>query len=288
MIERRPSPTPETFLAQYLVPHRPVVLTDAMDGWQARTTWTPAVFRERFGAKLVQVYDDLFKLTSLTSLAQYLDRYFGAPPDAPRPSGPVPYVRWYTRLKAIDRFPWADEIFRQLHEEWSLPPFLPEDGYLMPFCPPGRRISPNTTPFPARGLFISARGCCTRLHKDPWQSDAVLCQLHGRKRFVLYEPTQAPFLTQGTEVVDIDAPDLERFPRFPEARPFADFELSPGEVLLIPQGWYHQADTLSDSISLTWNFVHQATWPDFARYLASDPPRTELDTITYFSGPHES
>jgi hypothetical protein len=32
------------------------------------------------------------------------------------------------------------------------------------------------------------RGCQTRLHVDVWHTDAWLCMLEGRKKFVMYHP----------------------------------------------------------------------------------------------------
>lgn len=45
----------------------------------------------------------------------------------------------------------------------------------------------------------------------------------GRKRVVLFAPSDAPCLyvaSSSSAVVDIDAPDLQRFPRFAHTRPF--------------------------------------------------------------------
>ncbi len=53
-IERRSGLSFEAFRSEYLLPRRPVIVTDAMDGWRARREWSPAYFRERFGDRTVE------------------------------------------------------------------------------------------------------------------------------------------------------------------------------------------------------------------------------------------
>ena len=97
----------------------------------------------------------------------------------------------------------------------------------------------------------------------------------------MYEPTQASFLTAGGKSVDVEAPDLRTFPDFPRARVAVRDTLRPGEILLVPAGWFHHFKSTSDSISLTWNFVHACRLAEFLSYLASGPPDSELKQLTY-------
>lgn len=54
--------------------------------------------------------------------------------------------------------------------------------------------------------------------------------------------------------VDVENPDLEKFPRFAKA-PFLSCVLCPGEILFIPVKYWHyvQALDLSFSISFWWS-----------------------------------
>jgi Cupin-like domain len=275
--------TVETFVSEYLRRNRPVIVTDAMRDWPALKQWTPDHLSNRFGHEKVQVYGDLFRLIGITSLSDYLTKYFGRDDPAGAAPGPrvVPYVRWYSHLVADDRVPWADEIFRQLRDDWSRPSFFPAHSFALPHCLPSDSVDPSRDWFPARGLFISAKGGRTRLHADPWSSDALLCQVYGQKDFVLYDPTQAEYLTTGGRSVDVEAPDLQMFPDFPRARESGRDTLHPGEILLVPAGWHHHFTSASDSISLTWNFVHLCRSGDFLSYLAMGPPETELKQLAY-------
>jgi len=81
-------------------------------------------------------------------------------------------------------------------------------------------------------------------------------------------------------VVDPDRPDDRRFPRWREARPELDEILQPGDTIFIPAGWYHSAIALTDSVSITWNFVHEIHERRFSSYLraggSADP------TVAFF------
>ncbi|XP_036926780.1 bifunctional peptidase and arginyl-hydroxylase JMJD5 isoform X3 [Sturnira hondurensis] len=66
----------------------------------------------------------------------------------------------------------------------------------------------------------------------------------------LHQDPQQNFLVQ----VDVENPDLEKFPRFAEA-PFLSCVLSPGEILFIPVKYWHyvRALDLSFSVSFWWS-----------------------------------
>jgi hypothetical protein len=274
--------TVDTFVSEYLQKNRPVIVTDAMRHWAALREWTPGQLANRFGDEQVQVYGDLFRLIGITSLSEYLAKYFGRSVTSGDARGSfVPYVRWYSHLVDDDRVPWADEVFKQIKDDWGRPSFFPSNSFVLPHCDASDTIDPSRDWFPARGLFISAKGARTRLHADPWASDALLCQVYGQKDFVMYDPSQAPYLTKGGKSVDVEAPDLQMFPDFPQAREILRDTLQPGEILLVPAGWYHHFKSTSDSISLTWNFVHECRLPEFMSYLAAGPQENELKQLAY-------
>jgi hypothetical protein len=276
-IERVERLDPQVFLARYMLPNRPVIVVDAMATWAAPARWTPQYLSQTLGDLEVQVYDSLFGLVNVSTLAEYLEANFDRP--AAHPSSE--YVRWYSRLKDVD-FCWADEAFAALQPDWQTPYFLPEDGYVIPGA--GSRVSAQSSLFPYRGLFISGRGACTRLHRDPWTTAAVLCQFHGEKELVMYEPSQAAHLMKGREFADIRRPDPRAFPCMHLTRPSYEDVLRPGEVLFIPSQWLHHVNSLTDSISVTWNFVHASGQQRLLDHLHQDPADPELDVLRFFMG----
>lgn len=126
-------------------------------------------------------------------------------------------------------------------------------------------------------LYCGKEGYTTPLRYDLQEN--IFTQLYGRKRVRLFSPnwwhalypypTGHPFDRQsqitlpsepGCSVLDSEQ-DRFRFPAFGTA--FNDggmielfTDLEPGEVLYIPQYWFHQTEGLTDSISLSWWFKH--------------------------------
>ena len=74
----------------------------------------------------------------------------------------------------------------------------------------------------------------------------------------LYPPSATPRLypykqgmTTNSSQIDLDAPDLARFPDF-EGLPFLDTILSEGQMLYIPPEWWHYVRSVSISFSVSF------------------------------------
>lgn len=111
-------------------------------------------------------------------------------------------------------------------------------------------------------------------HNDELEN--LACVAAGRRRFTLFPPEAAgslylgPFeLTPGgtpISMVDVTAPDLQRYPRFADALAMAQVaELEPGDALYIPYQWYHHVEAL-DPINVLVNY-----WWDPARQDLGSP-----------------
>ncbi|WP_078612755.1 cupin-like domain-containing protein [Streptomyces canus] len=233
---------------------------------------------EKFGAYHVPVFDTLFEMQRSMRFSDYVSAMASERTGAKR----VSYVRWYARQRHFQMI-CADEAFAELAESWTAPSWVPSGGYLFP--PIKENADPVRDRFPAKGFFVCAAGGRTRLHVDPWASDAVLCQVTGAKRFVMYPPSAGEFLSDGDAVVDLEEPDDERFPTWRAVRPAVDVTLSPGDAIYIPAGWFHAAVALAPSVSITWNFVHEVNAARFAAYLESGGSTDA--TVKYFHATHE-
>lgn len=99
-------------------------------------------------------------------------------------------------------------------------------------------------------------------HYDPL--DGINCTIAGRKRFTFFPPDQLPNLYVGplerapggqpTSLVRLDAPDLERFPRFADALAAAEVaEVGPGDAVFLPNLWWHNVESL-EPLNLAMNF----------------------------------
>ena len=82
---------------------------------------------------------------------------------------------------------------------------------------------------------------------------------------VLYSPREATKLYLNgdkSEVLDIDNPDLSRFPKFTKVIPYECF-MEPGDVLFIPAMWFHNVISLEVSGSCNISNVrHSVSSPD--------------------------
>src|ERR1700722_11251987 len=106
----------------------------------------------------------------------------------------------------------------------------------------------------------------TQIHHD--RDHNIACVIAGRRRFVLFPPEQVVNLYIGPmenppplSLVDLEAPDLERFPRFASALASAVMcELGPGEALFIPRHWWHHVSSLEPYNALVnyWWGTHAA------------------------------
>lgn len=100
-------------------------------------------------------------------------------------------------------------------------------------------------------------------------SNNLACCMVGRRRFTLFPPDQVANLYPGpleptpagqvVTMVDFRAPDLDRFPRFPDALAAAQVaDLEPGDVLFYPALWWHQVEALDGFnvlVNYWWNPV---------------------------------
>jgi hypothetical protein len=266
------SVSPEEFLGRYLTPGRPVVVRSALAEWNWVPPWKMSALEMRFGESEVPLFDTLFSLEDVSTLRGYLSAYTG-----PGVTGIPLYLRWFAKQSDTQEL-CADKAFADLSDDWSMPSWLPKGDYVFPrYAGP---VDAAHASFPAKGIFICGSGGRTRLHVDPWTSDACLCQATGSKRFIMFPPEAGSLLSDrdGT-VVDLDRPDDRRFPRWREAVPVLDEVLAPGDAIYIPAGWYHTAIAVTDSVSITWNFVHRVHAKRFREFLvggAEDP------VVSYF------
>lgn len=99
-------------------------------------------------------------------------------------------------------------------------------------------------------LRVASKGVQLWTHYDVM--DNLLVQVTGKKRAVLYSPEDIPYLyLEGdkSQVVDIDNPNLERFPEFVKATAH-ECIMEPGDILFIPALWFHNMTSLNFSVAV--------------------------------------
>ncbi|XP_072835302.2 tRNA wybutosine-synthesizing protein 5 isoform X2 [Pogona vitticeps] len=104
---------------------------------------------------------------------------------------------------------------------------------------------------------ISSAGLQLWTHYDVM--DNFLIQVTGKKRVVLYSPRDVPYLyLSGTksEVLDVDMPDLKKYPLFIRARRY-ECQLEAGDVLFIPALWFHSviSEEFGVGVNVFWKHL---------------------------------
>jgi hypothetical protein len=119
---------------------------------------------------------------------------------------------------------------------------------------------------PLASIWIGNRTTAAT-HYD--MSNNIACCLVGRRRFTLFPPDKIANLYPGpleptpggqvVSMVDLRAPDLDRFPRFRDAAAQAQVAvMEPGDVLLYPALWWHNVEALDAfnvMVNYWWNAV---------------------------------
>ncbi|KAH9516430.1 tRNAPhe (7-(3-amino-3-carboxypropyl)wyosine37-C2)-hydroxylase, variant 2 [Dermatophagoides farinae] len=117
---------------------------------------------------------------------------------------------------------------------------------------------PNENECPNRHLFssvlrISSRNLSIWTHYDVMEN--ILLQIIGRKKVILFPPTDAPFLYlkgDKSEIIDLEAHDLDKkYPMFNNATRY-ECILEPGDSLFIPSMWFHNTKALEYSIGVNF------------------------------------
>lgn len=115
----------------------------------------------------------------------------------------------------------------------------------------------------------------------------------GRRRFTLFPPQQLANLYIGpldltpagqpVSLVDIAAPDLQRFPRYAQALEHALVaELEPGDALFIPSMWWHHVQALTP-----FNVLVNFWWRQSPAYMDSPMNALMLALLTMRDLPAE-
>lgn len=141
------------------------------------------------------------------------------------------------------------------HVDTPEPPAIYVGSTTVDACVPGL-IDADAIPMGDRDPLVSIwLGNRSRIPAHQDLPDNLACVVAGRRRFTLFPPDQLPNLYVGpldftpagqpVSLVDITAPDFERFPRYAEALRHARVaELAPGDALFIPSMWWHHVEGL--------------------------------------------
>lgn len=204
----------------------PLVLDDLAAGWPALERWTPQQLAARHGERPVRVYD----------------ASFGAP------------GRNY--MGSIATMSFADYLQQTQTEGRDLRMFLYNLAQQIPELLDDVHLPDVGLRFSRRFVFsfFGCQGSTTPLHYDIDMGDVLHTVIRGRRRIRLFGPGESAALYQHPftvrSYVNLDEPDLERFPALARARGF-EVVLEPGQTLYMPSGWWHEFHYLDAGIGVS-------------------------------------
>jgi hypothetical protein len=248
-LDRLENPDPEFFKQEYLHKNRPCIITGVADKWKAMR-WTPEFFKQSFAGADIryeiwdgddEVNDPLdfqSKQTYVdTSMGEFIDKML----DAKEPSR-----KYYcAQFQLFDVLPQLRKEFGSMEEFMGFPPFLPKKV----------RDLLKISPF----LWLGPAGVLSMLHFD--RAHNIFVQIHGRKKWIHIPPEHSNYVYYPCagfssslfhfSPVDVEHPDLERFPLYAKAEPIETI-VEPGEMVFTPAGWWHYVRALDASISMNF------------------------------------
>lgn len=231
--ERDTLPTAEEFRRDYAARSKPVVFRGGIRDWPAFRDWSPEHLAETVGDNEINVQQSPTGVFGL-------DPEKGGPRFEEIRTTLGDYVR--TMMHA------TDGDIRYYVQRVNIPEKLPEltaDFSLPSYVDAAKVYLIN--------LWLGPAGNVTTLHYDT--PNNFLAQIRGRKRLKMFSPWQASRLypcrskAYNMSRVNIDAPDLETFPRFRDAEMY-EVEIEAGDLLFIPTYWWHQVYSVTAGISV--------------------------------------
>ncbi|XP_036593223.1 bifunctional peptidase and arginyl-hydroxylase JMJD5 isoform X2 [Trichosurus vulpecula] len=226
-------PSLEFFRKNYLVPQKPVILEGIANHWPCMKKWSVDYIQEIAGCRTVPVevgskYTDEEWSQRLMTVNEFISKYIMNKND-------IGYLAQH-------------QLFDQIPE-------LKQDICIPDYCCLGSGEEDDIT----INAWFGPAGTISPLHQDPQQN--FLAQVLGRKYIQLYSPEESeslyPHETQllhNTSQVDVENPNLIKFPKFTEAS-YQSCILNPGQILFIPVKYWHyvRALDISFSVSFWWS-----------------------------------
>eukprot|EP00743_Colponemidia_sp_Colp-15_P010542 GILK01011623.1.p1 GENE.GILK01011623.1~~GILK01011623.1.p1 ORF type:complete len:483 (-),score=71.96 GILK01011623.1:136-1479(-) len=243
-IDRRSNLTMEEFTREYLVPNKPVILTDVVTQWPAFKEWNEQTLIDKAGDTKFFINSNVYM-----TMADYM-RYCN-------------HVQEENPMYLFDHY--YGEKAPQLLHDYAVPDYFSEDLFAV--------LGAKRPSF--RWLLVGPTRAGASFHKDPNHTSAWNAVITGVKKWVMYPPhVTPPGVHPSEDGLEVVTPIsiVEWFTNFyqPNKRPrtagnmscngngakkeFLECLLRPGEIIFVPTGWWHTVLNLEPSIAITQNF----------------------------------
>lgn len=249
-IDRRSGLSIEDFEREYGIPNKPVILTDVVPQWRAYTEWTKEKMIERFQGRTFQV----------GRVETTLDKYFKY---CARSSDEKP-------LYLFDNL--YGEKYPDLLLDYKVPKYFETDYFALL----GVKDRPSY-----RWMLAGPARSGSTFHKDPNSTSAWNGLISGLKLWIMYPPEVPPpavFPSKDEAEVTTPVSVTEWMLRFYHEMKRSDEVRSgrvkpieclqrPGDLIFIPNGWWHQVLNIEECIAVTQNVVCDANLLNVVKFL---------------------
>ena len=218
----------EDFLEQYFKPQKPVIIEKAIEDWPAYQKWSLEYMRQVAGDKVVPLYDD--------RPVDFRDGF----------NQPHARMRMDAYIDLLQREPTRYRIFL-----WNILKEVPElqkDFKIPDFGLTLLRRLPM--------LFFGGRDSYTFMHYDIDLANIFHFHFEGEKECILFSQSENRFLYKvphsliAHESIDFSDPDYEQWPALKRVNGYKA-SLKHGEVLYMPEGYWHHMRYLSPGFSMS-------------------------------------
>ncbi|WP_290698265.1 cupin-like domain-containing protein [Lacinutrix sp.] len=218
----------EDFIKNYFKPQKPVVIERFIHHWPAYKKWNLDYIKNIAGEKTVPLYDD--------RPVDYKDGF----------NEPHAKMKMSDYIDLLKREPTKFRIFL-----WNVLKEVPQLQKDFTFPDFGLRLM-KKMPM----LFFGGTDSHTFMHYDIDLANIFHFHFQGKKQVILFDQKQNKYLYKiphsliVREDIDFSNPDFKKWPALQKAKG-CECELNHGEVLYIPEGYWHYMSYITPGFSMS-------------------------------------
>lgn len=227
----------DTFLLQYAVRQKPVVIRGLASKWPACALWNyPKYWKEHIS---------LYRTVPVEVGETYMHDDWT--------QKCMPFEEFIDHIHTKESLS-SNRMYLAQHQIFSQIPRLERDIYVP--CYVYAMGAPDNDI--RKSIWMGPKGTWTPLHSDPCHN--IFVQLVGLKHLRLYSPDSAPHLDLDTNPLTSNTSKMDRneeiacfraVQRDP-AHVAMECVLGPGDALYIPRGWFHSVESHTASVSVSY------------------------------------
>ena len=220
--------TKDEFIAHYFKPQKPVVIEQCIKDWPAYTKWNLDYMKAIAGDKIVPLYDD--------RPVDYKDGF----------NEPHAKMKMSEYIDLLKSQPTKYRIFL-----WNILKEIPELQKDFEFPDFGLKLMKGLPM-----LFFGGSDSHTFMHYDIDLANIFHFHFEGKKQIILFDQKQSKYLYKiphsliTREDIDFANPDIQKWPALQKAKGY-DTVLNHGEVLYMPEGYWHYMKYLTPGFSMS-------------------------------------